>query len=134
MTSKKTMLAMLLCATATIATACYSSPITPKPYGDKSEAAPTAAILPVATKTIAPAALPTPTMAPEATSFEEDCMAICHIPDPNDYFGAGAKLLPANHAGRSTCLNCHTGAGASILPSSHLGRLDESCRGCHKEK
>jgi hypothetical protein len=87
---------------------------------------------PEAGQTSTPGTIATPTSTQEATLFEEDCMAECHIPDPNESFGAGAKLLPASHDGRTTCLACHTTADAPALPDTHVGRLDESCLGCHK--
>jgi cytochrome b subunit of formate dehydrogenase len=49
--------------------------------------------------------------------------------------GAGAaKALPADHAGRSVCLVCHTSgvAGAPKVPPDHGGRLDAQCADCHK--
>lgn len=82
-------------------------------------------------QTSTPETVPTPAPTLDASMPEEDCMAECHLPDPNDYFAAGAKPLPASHAGRTTCLVCHATAAAPVLPATHLGRLDESCRGCH---
>jgi hypothetical protein len=79
-----------------------------------------------------PGTTSTPPPTEQATSFEEDCMASCHIPGPNESFGTGAKPLLASHVGRITCLECHSTAGAPVLPATHLGRLDASCRGCHK--
>lgn len=87
---------------------------------------------PMAIPTAAPPTIATPRPTSEPATSEEDCMAGCHIPDPNETFGAGAKPLPANHAERTTCLQCHTTASAPVLPASHLGRLDPACRECHK--
>ncbi len=91
-----------------------------------------AAASPEAVQSRAPSATASPTATQEAASFEEDCMALCHIPDPNEFFAAGAKPLPATHASRTTCLECHAAEAAPALPATHLGRLDESCRTCHK--
>ncbi len=129
----RTMLAMALFAVCVFAAACVQKP-TP-------ESVPTVVSAPPATLSLvptgdAPLVAPTPSATPastiEAASFEEDCMAICHVPDPNDYFGAGAKSLPTNHSDRTTCLACHTTASAPALPATHVGRLDAACRGCHK--
>lgn len=63
---------------------------------------------------------------------EEDCMAACHIPDPNENIAAGAKPQPASHAGRTTCLVCHATQAQPAMPATHNGRLDPSCTVCHK--
>ncbi len=129
----RTMQAMALFAVCVFAAACVQKP-TP-------EIVPTVMSAPSATPSLvptgdAPVVAPTPSPTPASTietaSFEEDCMAACHVPDPNDYFGAGAKPLPANHTDRTTCLNCHTAESAPALPATHTGRLDAACRGCHK--
>lgn len=73
--------------------------------------------------------------APDATIIpaeEEDCMAGCHIPDPNEFIGAGAMPQPASHTGRTTCLTCHATQTQPALPATHAGRLDPSCTVCHK--
>ncbi len=49
--------------------------------------------------------------------------------------GAGAPpALPADHAGRTVCLMCHSaGIGdAKKMPDDHAGRTDDLCLGCHK--
>lgn len=78
-----------------------------------------------------------PTLTPVTVAVvndEEDCMAGCHLPDPNEHIADGAVAQPASHAGRSTCLSCHAAAVAPVpaLPATHLGRLDPSCAVCHK--
>lgn len=78
------------------------------------------------------AATPTTSGVPVADSGEEDCMAACHLPDPNEHIADGAMPQPASHLDRTTCLNCHTTAAAPALPATHLGRLDPSCTVCHK--
>ena len=46
-----------------------------------------------------------------------------------------APAKPANHAGRTTCLGCHEKgvAGAKVIPADHAGRKDADCSGCHKD-
>jgi hypothetical protein len=43
-----------------------------------------------------------------------------------------AKPLPADHAGRTTCLACHTSMPQPALPADHAGRTDATCTACHK--
>ncbi len=43
-----------------------------------------------------------------------------------------AKPLPADHAGRTTCLACHTSMAQPALPADHAGRTDATCTTCHK--
>ncbi len=71
--------------------------------------------LPTATPAIAPGGTPVPAATPGGAA-------------------AGAKVLPASHAGRTVCQACHaTGVGgAPKNPADHAGRLDASCRDCHK--
>ena len=64
---------------------------------------------------------------------EEDCMAGCHIPDPNEFYAAGANPQPASHVKQTTCLNCHNTLATPALPASHSGRMDPSCATCHVE-
>ncbi len=124
---------MALAAIALLAAACLPAPVPlPKPT---EKSAPVATEMPItanALPIIAPTAEATVNETPEPASSEEDCMAACHIPDPNDYFAAGAKPLPASHVGRTACLACHTTADAPALPATHVGRLDVACQGCHK--
>ncbi len=81
-----------------------------------------------------PAATLTPTAAaPEASNFVEDCMAGCHLPEPTEYYAAGAMPKPADHVGRTTCLECHGKPDAAKpLPATHIGRMDPSCNTCHQ--
>ncbi|MBI4788224.1 MAG: NapC/NirT family cytochrome c [Chloroflexi bacterium] len=43
-----------------------------------------------------------------------------------------AKALPANHAGRTTCMACHGLLPQPKLPADHQGRTDATCTSCHK--
>lgn len=43
-----------------------------------------------------------------------------------------AKPLPADHAGRTTCLACHANLTQPALPADHAGRTDATCTSCHK--
>ncbi|MCL4394246.1 MAG: hypothetical protein M1482_05490, partial [Chloroflexi bacterium] len=43
-----------------------------------------------------------------------------------------AAQLPADHAGRTTCLACHANGVGPALPADHSGRTDATCSGCHK--
>ncbi len=43
-----------------------------------------------------------------------------------------AKPLPADHAGRTTCLACHTNLPQPALPADHAGRTGATCTACHK--
>ena len=45
---------------------------------------------------------------------------------------AAAKLLPEDHAGRTTCLACHANNVGPNLPADHAGRTDATCSACHK--
>ena len=55
---------------------------------------------------------------------------------------SGAPAIPADHAGRTTCFECHeTGAGgAPILPQGHLNKIQDGrlannvtdCLECHE--
>lgn len=63
---------------------------------------------------------------------EATCREICHVPDPNETFGAGAKPQPNDHKGRVTCLECHAKMEKHPLPPSHVGRMDPACATCHK--
>lgn len=45
---------------------------------------------------------------------------------------AAPKPLPADHAGRTTCLACHTNGVGPALPADHAGRADAMCTACHK--
>ncbi len=97
-----------------------------------STASPEESAIPTLELAGTPTTVETPVPTPEAIVSEEDCMGECHIPDPNEYFAAGAKPMPASHDGRTRCLVCHTTTAAPALPATHLGRLDEACLGCHK--
>ena len=71
---------------------------------------------------------------PAPPDEEIDCMSICHVADPNENLGAGAKPQPASHQGYTTCIECHNTPPAPALPDTHLGRLDEACAVCHLAK
>jgi hypothetical protein len=102
-----------------------SAAATPAPSGAGLSASPSPA---------APAATPSAAPAPVAlTAEEEDCMAACHIPDPNEFFDAGAGPQPASHVARKACLSCHSTAATPPMPADHAGRQDPSCALCHKE-
>lgn len=47
---------------------------------------------------------------------------------------SGPKPQPANHAGRTACLVCHSSGvgGAPKPPTDHEGRTDATCAACHK--
>ena len=116
-----------------LTTACVTK-ITPTP-----EVRPTAIPVSSALSTPSVAASPVPA-APTATATrtpevvdEEDCMAGCHIPDPNEHIADGAAPQPASHVGRATCLVCHAAPDKPPLPATHIGRLDPSCKVCHVE-
>ncbi|MCL4488104.1 MAG: NapC/NirT family cytochrome c [Chloroflexi bacterium] len=53
------------------------------------------------------------------------------IPSPAATSG-GPKPLPADHAGRTTCLACHANGTGPALPADHAGRQDAMCMACHK--
>jgi formate dehydrogenase gamma subunit len=61
---------------------------------------------------------PTPTLVPGAS------------PAPTGV--AAAVPLPADHAGRTTCLACHGNGVGPALPADHAGRTDATCAACHK--
>jgi cytochrome b subunit of formate dehydrogenase len=45
---------------------------------------------------------------------------------------AALKPLPASHAGRTTCNNCHANNIGPKNPADHAGRTDATCTTCHK--
>jgi len=45
---------------------------------------------------------------------------------------AALKELPASHAGRTTCNNCHANNIGPKNPADHAGRTDATCTACHK--
>lgn len=45
---------------------------------------------------------------------------------------AAPNPLPADHAGRTTCLACHANGVGPALPADHVGRTDAMCTACHK--
>ena len=53
-------------------------------------------------------------------------------PAPTGAAAAAAKPLPADHAGRTTCLACHATLPQPALPADHAGRADATCTACHK--
>ncbi len=110
-------------------------PKTPKPSTESSSQPSSANVAAATDSAPAVAVAVAPTLTPVAVeNGEEDCMAGCHIPDPNEHIADGAVAQPASHAGRSTCLTCHATAVAPVpaLPATHRGRLDPSCAVCHK--
>ncbi len=44
----------------------------------------------------------------------------------------GAPNMPTDHAGRTTCLICHTSDIGPKVPADHQGRTDDTCKACHK--
>jgi formate dehydrogenase gamma subunit len=97
------------------------------------------------TPTLEPSATPTVTAAPitptggtpegtPAAGTPEATAVAQATPTTAAGGAASAKPLPADHAGRSVCLVCHsTGvAGAPKIPADHAGRLDAQCLDCHK--
>ena len=84
------------------------------------------------TETAAPSMLvaPTNTSVPQ-TVEEEDCMAACHVSNPNDDIAAGAMPQPSTHVNRTSCLECHTTLDKPALPATHAGRMNPSCIVCH---
>ncbi len=131
MNSSKFMLLLASIFIVVLTTACVTK-ITPTPE-PKPTALPVSSTVstPSATSSAVPVA-PTATLAP-AVSEEEDCMAGCHIPDPNEHIADGAAPQPASHVGRATCLVCHAAPDKPPLPATHIGRLDPSCKVCHVE-
>jgi len=120
-----------LIAVAILATAGACQPLPtsgPKPTDSAVLSAPNVAL----PATVAPSTLaePTGTIVPQ-TVEEEDCMAACHVPNPNDNIAAGAMQQPSTHADRTACLECHATLEKPALPATHAGRLDASCAICH---
>ncbi len=44
----------------------------------------------------------------------------------------GPSAQPADHAGRTTCLACHSALPKPAMPADHKGRDDSTCAACHK--
>lgn len=74
----------------------------------------------------------TPPPRPVIYGVVDECMGSCHIDNPLDYYDAGAAPQPADHKGRTACLECHATMTEPSLPATHLGRLDPGCVTCHK--
>jgi len=53
-------------------------------------------------------------------------------PAPTSGSVSAVKPLPADHAGRTTCLACHANGAGPALPADHTGRTDATCAACHK--
>jgi hypothetical protein len=113
----------------------------PAAISASASAAPNAAGAPTAAAVSNAAAAPSAAPAPE--DDEMACRALCHIPDPNEFFGVGAKRQPPSHQERTTCLECHaapptpvaaTTPAAPAVPATHLGRQNAACVGCHLTK
>jgi hypothetical protein len=85
-------------------------------------------INPIAASVQAPVATPTSEPLPELV---EDCMGACHFPEPSETFATGANPQPADHKGRTTCLDCHATLAKPVLPATHTGRMNPSCTLCH---
>jgi hypothetical protein len=137
----KVLFLLIVVALATSA-ACQPAPkVMPQPTPVLPSPVPTSTVvvkpgdMPVPTATLGPTVAPKPTEAPKMIDLpvvgEVDCMAGCHIPDPNESLTEGGKPQPANHTGRTACLTCHETLKKPALPSTHVGRLDASCTLCH---
>lgn len=102
-----------------------------------TSAAPSNPTAPVSTPSAAPVTTaPVPTVMPPTSTHvpvidETDCMALCHVPNPNELLGAGAPPLPADHKAYTACLECHATLATPALPADHAGRLDAACGVCH---
>lgn len=148
--SRLTGACILVVALATLIVIPGCQPLPPKTSAPTIGALPTADVAPqvTATKasTVQPVSSPTSAASPAALAVvaatatampivvaeEEDCMAGCHPPDPNEHIADGAVVQPVSHVGRTTCLTCHASPSRPALPASHLGRMDPSCAVCHK--
>ena len=108
-----------------------SASSTPEPTATAVATLEVKPILVTALATESAASIPEPTTTALPVSDELDCMGACHEIDINERFGAGVKLQPATHKGRTACLECHATLAKPALPSTHLGRLDAACSGCH---
>lgn len=71
------------------------------------------------------------TSTPPPPAEEEDCMAGCHIPDPNEEFANGADPQPSDHTGYKVCVECHLKLAKPVFPTTHTGRMDAACPLCH---
>ena len=142
MTAKKPYVLLLLLSLTIALGACVSRPAD-LPEGNNAAPAQTTRVpstlaVPDAPTLSSVSGSPTTTAAsvsPNETVIpvdEEDCMAGCHSPDPNENIAAGAQPQPASHAGRTTCLVCHATQTQPAMPATHNGRLDPSCTVCHK--
>lgn len=142
MNAKKPYALLLLTSLIISLVACVSRPVD-SPQGNNAApaqttlvpstlAVPGAATLPPVSASSTTAATSVPPSATVIPVDEEDCMAGCHPPDPNENIAAGANPQPASHAGRTACLVCHATQAQPTLPATHTGRLDPSCTVCHK--
>jgi hypothetical protein len=142
MTAKKPYGLLLLLILTIALGACVSRPVD-APEGTSAAPAhatlaPSTPVAPGASTVSSESGSPTPPAVPASPDVtvipaeEEDCMAGCHIPDPNEFIGAGAMPQPASHIGRTTCLTCHATLAQPAMPATHTGRLDPSCTVCHK--
>ncbi|MBI5301416.1 MAG: hypothetical protein HY868_04695 [Chloroflexi bacterium] len=107
--------------------ACESAP---KRRAEPTRTPATVNVAPIAANaapTVAQSASATPT-APED---DGDCMAGCHIPDPNEEFANGAAPQPADHKEYKTCVECHVKITKPVYPATHVGRMDPACPLCH---
>ncbi len=117
---------MLLLATLVLVVACETTP-TPR-VEMQANPKPTNQTTPV-TPVVARAAQATIT--PQVPTDEGDCMAGCHIPDPNEEFANGAAPQPPDHNGYKTCVECHIKLAKPVFPVTHTGRMDPACPLCH---
>jgi formate dehydrogenase subunit gamma len=71
---------------------------------------------------------------PPASSSSASAPTVAPTKASTSSTSGGAKVLPASHAGRTTCNVCHeTGVGgAPKNPADHAGRTDAMCVACHK--
>lgn len=89
-------------------------------------AAPAATVAPTVRPTVAPATASSSSVSSSAAS------AVSSAASSAASSPGGIKALPANHAGRTTCLACHANGVDPKLPADHAGRTDATCIACHQ--
>ncbi|MCI0478557.1 MAG: hypothetical protein L0Y55_20135, partial [Anaerolineales bacterium] len=77
-------------------------------------------------KASVPAAAPTSTTAPTTSA------APTPVAQPTAPRATKGEKLPADHAGRTVCVMCHSTGISKKMPADHAGRTDEMCRACHQ--
>lgn len=106
----------------------------PAPASPAPTATPTRAAIP----TVQPTAVSAPTQsAPVAQPTAAPATVQPTAAPASPQAPASApRLQPANHAGRTVCLVCHSSGvgGAPIPPADHEGRTDAVCAACHKPR